>query len=75
MQYDRLELDQASVIHNREVSLIRRSSKYMFLWLTGTVDGRPYNGGVLNSEVRNRKVPLYILFSFLHDTILNESLQ
>ena len=34
MQYDRLGPDQASVIQNREVSLIRRSSKYTFQWLT-----------------------------------------
>ena len=40
MQYDRLGMDRASVIRNREVSLIWRSSKYMFLWLFGTIDGR-----------------------------------
>ena len=35
----------------------------MFLWLTGfgTIDGHPYNRGVLNSEVCNREVPLYTL--------------
>ena len=60
MQYDRVGLDHASVIRNGEVFLIRRSSKYTSLWVTiGTVDRRPYNRGVLNSEGRNREVPLY----------------
>ena len=52
MQYDCLGPDQVSVIRNREVSLIQRSCKYMFQY--GTVNGRPYNGGVLNLEGRNR---------------------
>ena len=56
--YDHLGPDHASVIENREVSLIRRSSKYTFLCLV--VDQCPYNGGVLDSEGRNREVPLYI---------------
>ena len=48
-----------SVIWNREVSLIRRSGKYTFYGQPfGTVDGRLYNGGVLNSEGRNKEVPL-----------------
>ena len=29
-----LGVEQTSVLRNREVSLIRRSSKYMFLWPT-----------------------------------------
>ena len=30
----------------------------MFQWLT--VNGCPYNSSILNSEVRNREVPMYI---------------
>ena len=48
MQRDRLGQDHASIIRNREVSLVQRSDKYMFLWRPfGTVDGRLYNGGIL----------------------------
>ena len=57
MQHDRLGRDPVSVIQNREVSLIRRSGKYGRPF--GTVDGHPYNRDVLNSEGRNREVPLY----------------
>ena len=32
MQYDHLGWDHAIVIRNREMSLIRRSGKYTFLW-------------------------------------------
>ena len=34
IQCDRLGQDYASVIRYREVSLVRRSGKYTFLWLT-----------------------------------------
>ena len=41
---------------------MQRSSNTRFYVLSfGTLVSRPYNGGVLNSEVRNREVPLYIL--------------
>ncbi len=32
MQHDCLGQDNASIVQNREVSLVRRSDKYMFLW-------------------------------------------
>ena len=32
MQWDRLGLDHAFMMWNREVSLIHRSNEYMFLW-------------------------------------------
>ena len=60
MQYDRLGWDHVSIIWNREVSLIRRSSKYTRFYCRPfwTVDGH-LSRGVLNSEGHIREVPLY----------------
>ena len=61
MQYDHLgpRWDCASIIQNREVSLIQKSGKYKYLGIPfGNIYGHPYNRGVIISGGRNREVPL-----------------
>ena len=39
--------------------------RHVHIPVVGTIDGHPYNGGVLNLEAHNREVPLYCYMNFL----------
>ena len=60
----RLRAEQTSVLWNKEVSLIWRSSTHFYGRPFGTLFNRLHNGDVRNSEGRNREVLLHIATMF-----------
>ena len=74
MQHVYLWPDHSSVIRNREVSLIRRSSKHMFLWPIIYVGPLMHALGICIREGslgRNREVPSQLIITAIGFLIIS----